>query len=561
MTYPTLIFLALLIWSFTWPKEDLVYLLFGSAAFGSLAVIPTEFVGGINVLPSSLTALVLSARYALSNRFLSTVARDAFRLDRFGLLTAFMGVAVISALFYPRLFAGQLEVIAVRNVRELLGPTTANFTQISYLLVSYFVGLAIFSSARNPAFVQKLINAFLLGGLILIVSGLVDFALGGDGASPVLAAFKTAEYTMMESDIFGARRVVGLMPEPATYGSTCVIYAAVALFSSVLLESARHKLYARLVALGLMVMAILSASSTAYVGLGVLLVLYVADFARRSVGALVPGRGQVLRFLLLSELFILYAALAALGLTFVFAPDVFLTPIAYIDTLIFKKSLGFSYYERMSWNLLAMEALAGTGWVGVGVGGARTSNWFVAILSNTGILGAALLFSFIAMVLFRPAARDPRISGLLVGARASIGVNLIMAALAGTTTDFGVTVGALFGVIAANLPRAAPVPRERTLMRGHNRSRVNRALRVPMLAPGAGPSGSPEADGQPNPVRRAPALGGVRADLPKPARASASAPRLQRASGPRRRTAAPPLAPRTGGEGPGPADDPAKPLK
>jgi hypothetical protein len=463
MTYPALIFLGLLLWSFIWPKEKLVYLLFGSAAFGSLAILPPELVGGVNLLPASAAALLLVARYFLDKRFLVSLPEAALRLDRLGLLAAFMGVAVISALFFPKLFAGQVIVAPMRGLIGPLQPSMANTTQLAYLIVSCLAAFVFHHSGSDRRFVQHCLRAFVIGGGILALSGIADLALGS-ASTVLMAPFKTADYDMLEgSQVLGFRRIDGFMTEASAYGSVCILFAAVTLFASPLLATTREKFVARVVALSLVGCAIISTSSTAYVGIAALGMIYVANFARRALDGFTPGRARAMRFLLIGELGFCYLALAAVAVVAMFAPDLFLTPISFVEELIFKKSQGGSYMDRMNWNTLAMDALAKTGWLGVGVGGARASNWMVAVLSNTGIVGGALMFSFLAIQLLKPAPRGaPDAREFLVIAKATLVVFLVMAGLAGTAPDFGVTVGAMFGLIVATTPQKL---RSRVLVR------------------------------------------------------------------------------------------------
>lgn len=242
MTYPSIIFLALLLWSFSWPKENLVYLVVGTAAFGSLAVVPPSWVVGADLLPNSVAGAVLILRYLADSKFRAGLLRNALSFDRLGLFTAFMAVAAISAMFFPRMFAGQIELAAIRqtvaHTSEPLQPTSANFTQLAYLCLTYGVTVCLYFSASDERFREKTFRAFVIGAFILIVSGLADFALGGSGTSALLAPFKTAQYAIMEGvEVLGARRIVGFMSEASAYGAPCVTYATVALFCAPMFAS------------------------------------------------------------------------------------------------------------------------------------------------------------------------------------------------------------------------------------------------------------------------------------------------------------------------------------
>jgi hypothetical protein len=496
MTYPAVIFLIVLLWSFTWPKEKLVYLLFGTAAFNSLAVVPPAMLGGLNLLPNALTALVMIGRYACDKPFLKSVGRTAFGLDRMGLLTAFMGLALLSAAFFPKMYANQVVVVPMRGLAGPLYPSAANFTQAAYLTISFLVAIIFAASAGSRRFCEMCIRAFLLGGALVALTGVADFIIGSSAAKVLLDPFKTAQYTfMVDNQVLGMRRVVGVMTEASAFGGVAVFLAAIALFSAPLLPNAKMRLYGQLIAVTLIILSVLSASSTAYLGLAALAFMYVAVLSRRTFDDLAPGRHVLLRVFLISELTICYLIVLGLALVLMLAPDLFETPLKFIDQLIFKKSQGDSYLDRMSWNRLAMQALWQTGGVGVGVGGARASNWAVAVLSNTGLLGGFLLFGFLGLNMVRPANSPDRFTrNLLLASRAAVLVNTFMAVASTTSPDFGLTGGALYGLIVANVARRARV-----------HQRVRRSAKKPMRAGPPMPSARPPPKGPPPRPTRIPA--------------------------------------------------------
>jgi hypothetical protein len=459
MTYPSVIFLLLLLWSFSWPKEKLVYLLFGSVAFNSLAVIPPDWVGGLNLLPNSLAALVMIGRYAFDRRFLMSLGRNALDPSRMGLLTGFIAVALISSVFFARMFANQVEVVPMRGLAGPLYPSMANFTQMAYLMVSYLVALIFYYSGSSRRFTDTTLKALLLGGVFVALTGLADLIIGSSGAKVLLDPFKTAEYVfMVDNEVQGVRRVVGVMTEASAFGSTAVVMGAITLFAAPLFPTGRLRLLSQLTALFLILLGALSTSSTAYVGLVVLVIAYLALLGWRGIDGISPGRHVLLRIALLSELGACYLVVLLIALIAMMAPDVFDKPAGMVDELIFKKSQGGSYLDRMSWNRLAIQALWDTGGIGVGVGSARVSNWFVGVISNTGVLGAGLLFSFLGIQMVRrPARRDRYTRNLLLATRATLVVNIVMAGLSATSPDFGLTGGAFFGLIVASATARARV--------------------------------------------------------------------------------------------------------
>lgn len=480
MTYPAAIFLGLLLWSFAWPKERLLLLMIGASAFGSLAVLPPALVGGINILPSAAAALVLIGRSFLDRREGADLIKSAFNPAGMGLLTAFLAVAVVSAVFFPRLFAGQVVVLSMRGaLPSPLGPTMGNISQLAYLLISFGVAVIFGFKSGERRFMDAFRSAFLIGGALMIASGVADWVTAAAGLGGLLAPFKTAEYVFMENNqVLGFRRVTGFMTEASAYGSSCVFFAAVLLAFAPTYSTRSGRVAVHLLGLGLIGMAVVSTSSTAYVGLAVLTPLYILGVLRRIVRN--PGvGGDLLRWEVLVG-FVLVLSVATVAL---FAPQVFVQPLAFIETLIFKKTQTTSYADRSAWNAVAMEALARTGGVGVGVGSARTSSWAVAVLTNTGVLGASLLAAFILLQLSRSTERLPELSREInAGAKIVLIVNMVTASLAGTTPDFGGGMGMMFGLLVAHsrlqgLKRPDPVRLKRD---------AARATRAPSVPPRTG---------------------------------------------------------------------------
>lgn len=446
MTYPAIIFLALLVWSFAWPRDKVLYLVLGSAAFGALAVIPPDWVMGFNLLPASLALMVFLARYAMAPGAAAGLMRSALDVRSMGLLTAFTVVAVISAFFFPRLFAGDVTVLPMRGLGPApLQPTNANFTQLAYILLSY-LGCVVFSlAAKSESFLRVYLNALLIGTVLLILTGLIDLIIGSSGARALLAPFRTAQYTFMDgSQVLGFRRISGFLTEASAYGGNCVGYAASLLLLAAAFPTPGRRRLAHFIALTAIVMGLLSTSSTAYAGIAVLVAFYVARLTwRAATGHLFHDR------FLFWELLIVYLFTMGATLLAMAAPEIFTAPREFLDEIIFNKTKTTSYLERSSWNEIAMDALYGTYGVGVGVGSARTSNWAVAILSNTGFLGGLLMAAFLVSALFRRVQSvDPTRRAIAVGLKPVVIVYIAMACLAGTTPDFG-GIGQLAAIIIA----------------------------------------------------------------------------------------------------------------
>ena len=172
----------------------------------------------------------------------------------------------------------------------------------------------------------------------------------------------------------------------------------------------------RSIGIGLVVMALLSTSSTAYFGLAVLGLVYLANWVRRAAFSSPFGQRG-----LLWELLIGLGGIAALLFVLIASADLFDPLLNVIDEIIFNKPLASSFYERSHSNTIAWETVASTWGLGVGFGSTRTSNWFAAIVSNAGLIGAAFMALFLVQTFAtRPIWRTALSSELLAGLKLSL---------------------------------------------------------------------------------------------------------------------------------------------
>jgi len=449
LTYPAVIFILILIACLFGPPGRLVYLWGGTLAFGALAIIPPEAISGFNLLPGAAVALILIAKAFLNQRRAYEMAQLAFELDAMILLTMFLFISVLSAVLYPRMFQGQVQVVPMRGDDFDLAPTMANFTQLSYVLVSCLMVIVTRHMAERRGFVDYFIRGLLVGGTLLLLTGVISLVLGPQ-ASVVSAAFKTAKYAYLAgSEVAGFRRVDGFMTEASAFGGTCISCSGILLFLGGTLKSEAERLYAKALAWLLIVMAVLSTSSAAYVGLAVLLSIYSSWSLVRAL----QGRTRLTAAVGVELAVALIAIVVGLGAVII-SPELLDQPRAMLDVILFKKVYSSSYYERSMWNKMAMDALWQTWGVGVGIGAARASNWIVAVLSNTGVLGGLALFGFMARLLLAKPNRADR-ADVVTGLKLVILVDMVPRIMVATTPDFGVGGGLEFGILAAFTARAS----------------------------------------------------------------------------------------------------------
>ncbi|QBR72485.1 hypothetical protein CU048_15660 [Beijerinckiaceae bacterium] len=448
MTWPGVLFWILLIIGVFTRGPFLLYLFFAFGPFMALAMIPNESVG-VNLVAQSVCAVFLICKMVLFNGQLRLAFDTAIDPARLGLLFIFLIYGYFTAYVMPRLFSHLVEVIPINaNVPWAvpLEPTSANFTQPAYMTLSIGMALAFYLAGGNASFRRHFLQAVLVGSFVLIGTGLVDIVFSAVGLGDTLDVFRNAKYGLLVNvEMAGARRVVGLTPEASSFGSACVGAAASLAFLRPCFDNPfwRDRLVPVAI-FGSIAMAALSTSSTAYVGLAIFGLVYGGNWLRRALSPDAPAR-ESLKW----EAGLVLAATFMLVAVIVLAPNMLDSVYEMIDQTIFKKTESDSYAERSMWTRVGMEALYTTGGLGVGLGSERTSNWYVGILCNTGIIGSALLAWFIVRLYIQRCRGDRLMAEFATALKFSLLPGFVMGALAGTTPDLGVGVGATLGLIAS----------------------------------------------------------------------------------------------------------------
>jgi hypothetical protein len=448
MTWPAVVALVLMFLAML-PRSPyfLLYLFFGLAPFGSLSMLGDT--GGVNILPQSVCGVLLVCKLLLAKGQIPRAFDAAIDPAKLGFLFAFLFYALFSAYVMPRFFAHMMEIVEMNPVNpgvSLLEPAMANYNQSAYMMLSVGIALAFAVYADQANFRRHYIQALWVMGVVAIATGLADLFMAAAGLESFLEPFRNAYSILSKAEVLGAKRVVGLTPEASSYGTMCVGAASSLVFLRPCFERALLRNYlVPLTSLSLLAMALLSTSSAAYVGLAVFSLLFAANWVRRALSADAPAR-EGLKWEAIASLAAGFALLAILALV----PSAMDPVYDLLDLIIFKKSQTDSYVERTMWSRLALNAFYSTYGLGVGLGSVRTSNWFVSILSSTGLIGAGLLAWFILRLYVLPCrAADARTREMATGLKFSLLPTYAMLALVGTTPDIGVGPGAALGVLAS----------------------------------------------------------------------------------------------------------------
>jgi hypothetical protein len=450
MSYPAVIFWVIIAWSVAARPRALLVLLLASINFSSLAIVPTQLTFGMSLLPQLMFAVVLICKVLVPEVIpLSPNLLTALRLRNLGFLALFLLVGVVVTLVMPRLFSAGVVIVPMRESlsggTDVLHPTQQNFTQTAYLTLSVMTVFAVMLMADQAGFAKTLLASMLAGGAVCLVAGLIDIAAASTGMQSLLTPFRTAEYSFLTEagSATAGRRVVGFAPEASGYGPVCVQFAAAVALLRPFYDKGVQRTTAALIAVGLLVMAMLSTSSTAYLGVAVLGLAYAANWVRRAAFSHSPDQSG-----LVWELIVGFSLIIAVLFVLVAREGAFDPLLNLIDEVLFNKVHTSSFEERSYWNTTAWNAVASTWGLGIGFGSTRTSNWFAAIVSNSGLIGAALMGLFLVQTFIRHSVwRNPLSTELLAPLKLSLLPALAMVAVVSPGPDFGPWTAVVFGAI------------------------------------------------------------------------------------------------------------------
>ncbi len=446
----------------------IIYLLFISIPFGAFAVIPPALSAGMTLTPAPMAGLLLIARVFLSFKAIDFMASIVVKPQRLTLLLLFWIVALVTTIFMPRMFARQVEVIPLRvdlvTSAAFLEPTSQNVSQLAYMTISVLTVCAFTFVLRDGAARRHALQALCIGAALMIVAGALDFASQFVPIGPMLEPFRTATYALLtDAEILGNKRVVGLMPEASTFGGMTVAFlSAVYFFRRAMPEAYIRSGWVQAIIVLLLVFVWLSTSSAAYVGLFVFLVAAGMEWLWR--GTMIV-RGSRLRRGMTAELLVLTAILIIVAIVTLVDTTLWTPLLTMLDETILQKNTTSSFEERGTWTAVSWQAFLNSYGLGVGLGSTRASNSVVSMLSNVGLVGGLLYYSFLGLTLLHPLPPDDdEAAAVLHGARWAFIAPFATSVLAATTPDFGTFNAWLFAMaLAGSIKVADPVQQYRHL--------------------------------------------------------------------------------------------------
>jgi len=418
--------------------------------FGAAAAFNLPAVGGASIGVTDLAAVALFGLLLLAPGGPARIA-GSMRPFSPGFWLALLAVfCVVSAMFSPRLFAGQTEVFGIARsanqngiVVSPLQPTTGNITQLFRLVLGFLAFYAAATLLRRRPDPGLVVRAMAWATGVHVALGWIDVLLHAAGAGALLDPIRTANYAILaDHRMVGLKRMIGGFPEASAFG-----YYTWGLFGFWLqywVLAPRSRLAPWMLAMTTLVL-LRSTSSSAYVAM----VLFVITFAGlgilRNLRHTVAARSM--RIVAGGAMGLWLAALT------IFAAYQFADPVtSYLDRALFDKMGSSSGVERMSWNAQAFRNFTDTLGMGAGLGAIRASNWLLACLGSIGAIGTALFVAFLASLARLPATAAPGHVAAIRALKAACLAQFVSAMLTHPTPDLGIFFFALAG-LAAGLSR------------------------------------------------------------------------------------------------------------
>lgn len=407
--------------------------LFASLPFGTTAF---ATLGGSSPLIYTLFAIMMVAAVALKKSFLRELGMVLARHRTAWLMIALAAYSVAGAYLLPRLFWGKMTAFvpiegAIRPMP--LGPTNGNITQTGYFLLGILTFFAISMMLLRSEKLDKMRLGLFAFAITNASLGILDLAGKFVGLGDIFAPIRTASYALLTETVeAGFFRIVGGFSEASAFAATSIACLA---FSYTYWRRTGSTIAQGLTgAFG--VLLLISTSSTAYGGLGVLGLTAAISL---GIGAL---RGRLKRqdWLLLAGLL---AALAIL-MAAILHNEALLRPFTEMfRKMVLEKGSSSSAAERGMWNAMGMQAFFDSYGLGIGFGSSRTSSWLISALSQLGVIGMTMVAVSIAVMArgmggVAVGPEDRAVVALCASARACGLASLVAGTISGGGADPGI---------------------------------------------------------------------------------------------------------------------------
>jgi hypothetical protein len=355
--------------------------------------------GTIGLQPVYFVDLLLIAR-TLTEVVLLRTPLNMFIFRKIAPLSLFFSWSVIALLISIIVFDGKIRVVGGTDafLTDFAQPyhfRRENITQLAYLAINVFVvyclahqisrlswseGYQILTSSLVLAIILS--EIFVIWQIISVYTG-IPF--------PEAFVYSNAGYARSAGQMMvGILRVSGPFDEPATLG---YFFTGFSLFCWIRYRN-RGTLSGLLLFISCVIVLLVSTSTTAYVGLAIILVALLRDIT--SGRGLTPfGNGKIRRRGFISFFIVLGAALVV-GSYAAFHWD---SVEAIYNATVAEKLQSSSFYERRGVDVMAIEIFGQTAGIGIGLGSHKPNSLIMTIISNTGIIGCATIGVFLFFLL------------------------------------------------------------------------------------------------------------------------------------------------------------------
>ena len=446
------------------PVTFMLYSFAASTLLQAAAAFNLDSIGGLSISPAHLLLGFLILRlFSDSEIRLQASNALAFGKPGFWLMTT-VGLSIVTALFMPRIFAGQTFVFPLRGTyggAELLQPATSNVTQSIYFMADAicFLAFAAFSGTRGG--VRTLLNVGLFCATLNLVFAFLDLVTYFTNTTEVFDLIRNARYSQLaDTEVAGFKRIVGSFVEASSFGSATLGYFGFSLRLWLL----GYKPRLTFSVCWLSFTAVLFATSTtAYVGLTVFLGFTYLELLLRGISQ--PLTRPMRLFLFVTPIVLLIAVLV-IALNDSYSEYV----QNLLDTFFFNKLSTASGVERSSWNRQSIQNFFDTYGFGVGNGSSRASSFPVAVLASLGIVGVIPFILFFLSVFFgRGIIADPLDDAARQAARAMTLACLISGTVSAALIELGLIFYAFAGLAGSEGTGSRPwKAKSVTQMREHD---------------------------------------------------------------------------------------------
>lgn len=448
-------------------RSLIIVSLIASLAFGSTALMTLTSLGGSSPLIYTFFAAVLLMAVAAKTSIWRDLGLVFGSMRPLWVLCCLMVYAVVGSWLFPRLFAGQTTVFVQSKLRSgvvesALEPVSANISQTGYFVLGGLTAIALGVLLLRADRLEQVRRGFFLWCGLHAGMGVLDLAGKLAGAGDVLQPIRTASYAMLtNSNEGGFFRIAGAYSEASAFGTASLACLA---FTYTYWRKT-GSLLAQWLSAVLFALLILATSSTAYVGLTILVVPVAFSLGR----SMTQGRLNSDELLILGALVSIIFVALAISLY----DERFFDPfIQLIDSMVINKANSASGMERAYWNMKSLQAFTDTNGLGVGFGSSRASSWVIAMLSQMGVVGALLMATLLAVVArgmgHMAAWVDPEADAIVASVRACALASMVAASLVSGSADPGMLFFIALAVISASRARArrniAAARRRRTVV-------------------------------------------------------------------------------------------------